>query len=744
MWRRLVRALALVVLLLTTTLAAVPADTVAEQTCKSADGHLRAGSLDRAKKLYESVRASDGDQQCAVDGLRLVAEARQDAAELVTAGQLLIRSGDLNGAEDKFDAALHRDAASVAAGAGIARVADLKSHPLPTALSQGDRFYRDWGLPLGRLLLLIAIGGSVLYAFAGLSSRWLVKVDVVVWPKRIRHITGSLGALLLFAAAVMAPLFAMFSPFTPTWTQCRIGVLVLAVVCLGAAALVLCGARSDAWKQWRALLLALGIVTLAGILSVLLASALSYDVRLMFVHIALSAVGVLLTAAAFGQNLRLQVEVQQPDGNVNAASSEYLLARMKGLGTETPQSLHKTTSTPGSTPLSQIPVEELSVLPAGKIVGTLTRLFFALRPDLTWRARVTLVDDDRLAAALSRNGQHAASAVFSRPDLTLPEDDDKDRAKAQMLTGAAAFILVQLSAVHKELRDGLYGASHWKSVALQVIASSKSLLAADENRVATQVKLFAKAVNEDPGNELARFECLWAAYEYMPYAETDFGAFARAIDRQYDSLEISKTRDDQEGWMPLKIRILYNSATQWLNAYINASSTSMDHAAMLNSARKSAGELDRLCGEVSWKGKELQRQQTVMRPHARNLVACLDALHGSTEAGENTAAQHPHEGAPASPRLAYDHACLHMFIARRRDLGEEARQQQWGYAIEDLRHALVTEDNKKDAQGDPCFAELRSNSDFQELVRIRRPRPPRRRQTGPHGEPRSAYVVRRY
>ncbi|MFK4600468.1 hypothetical protein RKD30_007220 [Streptomyces pristinaespiralis] len=51
------RALSLVVLVLAATVAAVPADTPA-QVCKAADGHRLAGSLDRAKSLYESVTAS--------------------------------------------------------------------------------------------------------------------------------------------------------------------------------------------------------------------------------------------------------------------------------------------------------------------------------------------------------------------------------------------------------------------------------------------------------------------------------------------------------------------------------------------------------------------------------------------------------------------------------------------------------------------------------------------------------------
>ncbi|MFI8961810.1 hypothetical protein ACIGO8_06810 [Streptomyces sp. NPDC053493] len=106
-----------------------------------------------------------------------------------------------------------------------------------------------------------------------------------------------------------------------------------------------------------------------------------------------------------------------------------------------------------------------------------------------------------------------------------------------------------------------------------------------------------------------------------------------------------------------------------------------------------------------------------MGPLARNLVACLDALkEGDEPAG--TTSHHSHEDGPDSPRLAYDHACLHMFVARRRDLTEEERRRQRGYAIEDLRSALLAEPDKVGAKEDPCFAELRTDPRFQELVRL--------------------------
>lgn len=715
MYRRLVRALAILVVVFSAILAAVPADTAAEQTCEAAKGHLMVGSLGQAKKLYESVKAADDDKACAVEGLRLVADKQQEAAELVAAGQQAIRSGHLSEAENSFRKALDLNTASAAAAAGIARVTDLTSRPLPTAVSNGNRFYTDWLLPVGRLTVLAAIGLLILYALSGVCSRVLVKVQAAAWTAGVRLTARVLGFVVLFAASVMTPLFAMFNPFRPTWTHCWIAATVLLLVGLAAAGLVFRGARNKAWGHWRVLLLAIGIVTAAGCVLGWADFVRAYDVRLMLVHIALVTLGVLVTAAAFGQNLRLQVEVHQANGELSAASSDYLLARMKDLGTEAP-ALHKATSA-RSTPLSQIPVEELSVLPAGKVVGALSRLFFTLRPDLTWRARVTLVDDNRAATALSRNGQHAASAVFSRADLKLPTEQDPDRARAQMLTGAAAFILVHLSAVHEDLQDGLYGASQWRSVALQVIARSRSLLADDEKRDATRVQILAKAVDEDPGNELARFDYMWAKYDQEPNADTDFGAFAREIDAQYERSKLSATSSHDEGWMPLKIQVLYSSASQWLNAYVEGDGTADERASMLASARRSAEALNHLCdpSKTCWERKDLCRQQAAMHPYARNLLDCIDALSDNVKPRKE-AGQHPHDGVPASPRLAYDHACLHTFLAQRKDLKKKARHEQLGYALEDLRRALVTDTDKENVRADPCFTILQSEERFHELV----------------------------
>ncbi|MEU6987679.1 hypothetical protein ABZ946_30360 [Streptomyces sp. NPDC046324] len=725
MWRRVAQAAAAGSIIALTAVApagaislAAPFDAQAEAICDTARGHLEAGTLDRATALYTTVKVGDGEENCAVDGLMNVAVQRQLAAEWVTEGQRLIRTGDLDQAKTAFEVGLGKDRANAKAAEGIAQVARLKEHPHPTASSNWDRFYEDWAKPIGQLVLFSAIALAVLYALAGVASRALVRVKAVAWPTPLKWITGGVGSFLILGAGVMLPLFAMFEPFTPGGPLVGCAAAVSAVIALGAAVLVLGTIRKPTydWKHWLGLLICLAAAAVAA--CVLLTVPLGHETRLMGAYIVLAFVGVLLTGAALGQNLRLQVEVQKADGTVSAAGTDYLLARMKGLGTESPKALNRATSALTATPLSKISTEELSALPAGKIAGAMSRLFFTIRPDLTWRARVTLVDDDRVAISVSRNGRHAQSVVFSRPDLGLaaiPAGSEeaerviaRDRACAQLLTGAAAFILLRLSEAHRELQDDLCGARHWKSVTLQVIARSKSLIDDVEDHGAERVKLLSRAMDQDPEYLLARFEYMWAVYGRIPPEETDHAAFAKSIDQQYVTSGLAEKGDAAEGWAPLRIRVMYSSAAQWLNGYVAGGKS---NGTALQEAARSAAELNRLC-TLPWKREQLIRQSEQMLPFAENLKHSVEVLCERAPQA-NAAWLHPHEQAPPSPRLTYDHACLDSFLA---DLPGQDRELRLDEALEDLEFAVATDDDKSAAATDPCFSDLQTEEQFTRLV----------------------------
>ncbi|MFE6067423.1 DUF4332 domain-containing protein [Streptomyces sp. NPDC056525] len=801
MWKCLARGSAAVLLTALAVVAPARAATptasfavTAEALCDVAEEHQKAGALDRAKDLYDEAAAKAGGAEapCAAAGLTSVDEQRKQAAETVAAGQQLIRAGDLDKAERVFRSALAMDRNSAGAAAGIAQVDNAQGRT--DASSNWDRFYESWVEPLGKLLLFSAAGLVILYALAGLSSRIFVRVDAVAWPPAHRWIAGTFGFLLIFGAAVMLPLYAMFEPFSAQGSLTGWASGAVLVIGLGMILLVVLAANSKHshrrnqgdWSSWSALLLTLGVVVLvagallltpreplgaeaAGVFMMLglmvvvslalvstrpkgdwprklallfplgLAVLLSWSLlrvplqdegRVMAAYVVLAVIGVVLTAATLGQNLRLQVEVQTSDGAVSAGSTDYLLARMKGLGTESPKALHRATSVLATTPLSKITSEDLSALPAGKVAGAMSRLVFALRPDLTWHARVTLVDEDRVAMTLSRNGRHVESDIFSRPDLGLPaiptglEEADRtvaqDRARAQLLTGAAAFILLRLSQAHLELQDDLYDAERWQSVALQVIATSRSLINDGEDRSAERVELLSRAVEIDPGYALARFEYMWAVYGRIPDEETDHAAFAKSLDDEYERSRLDeKSERKDEGWAPLRIRVKYSSATQWLNGYVTRAHgekklSDQEKEDLLGEAENAVEALKRLCN-AEWRGSMRLRQQALrMRDFAENLEHCIEALRG-VRPQQGAAWLHPHAEHNPSPRLTWDHACLDCFLAGIDGL-EAERGMRLGQAIEDLEFAAATDKDRSAAADDPCFRQLASEHRFRKLV----------------------------
>ncbi|MFE9727653.1 hypothetical protein ACFYQ5_29810 [Streptomyces sp. NPDC005794] len=757
----------------------------AEAICETAKGHQQAGALDQAQALYTDVAANKGDtdRTCGVSGLKSVDEQRERAAAAVTAGWQLIRAGDFDKAERVFRSALAMDQSNSDAAAAIVQVSNAQSRPI--ASSNWDRFYGTWVQPLGKVLMFSAVGLAVLYALAGLSSRLFVRVDAVAWPDLYRWTAGTLGFLLIFGAAVMLPLYAMFKPFSPEGSLTGWASGVVLVIGLGMVLLILLASKSKhgrhldhgGWRPWSSLLVVLGVVVVVagallltprkpravetagevwaiglmvvvviavaaihprewqqrwalvmalviplsiavGVAGALLMVPLQDSGRVMAAYIVLAVMGVVLTAAALGQNLRLQVEVQKADGTVSAGSTDYLLARMKGLGTESPKKLDRTISALATTPLSKITSEELSALPAGKVAGALSRLFFALRPDLTWRARVTLVDEDRVAMTLSRNGRHVESDVFSRRDLGLPviptglgeaeRTAAQNRARAQLLTGAASFILLRLSQAHLELQDGLYGAERWQGVALQVIATSRSLISDGEDPDAVRVELLGRALDEDPMYVLARFEYMWAIYNRIPEEQTAYAAFAQSLDDQYGRSGLSDRTDKEVGWAPLRIRVKYSSATQWLNGYVKGN---REDDTLLEKAADAVDALKSLC-EVNWEGRRLRQQAKRMRGFAENLEHCIEALLGVKPPDKWL---HPHNEHNPSPRLTWDHACLDCFLAEIKDL-ESEKGTRLGQAMEDLEFAAATDNDKRVAATDPCFRVLTSEPRFRTLV----------------------------
>ncbi|CAM5346628.1 hypothetical protein STANM309S_03531 [Streptomyces tanashiensis] len=396
------------------------------RVCAVSDQLIKAGYLTEARALFNRL-PDEAPVPCMAADLQRIDLRKAAAAAAVRKGQQQLAEKKNEAAAKSFEAALaeERDNAEARAGHTAATAEKAPSKGLSEEKEDWDDFYHDWLVPLLQLIAAALIGIVVLGALSGLFAHWVVRPQSVVWHRAARSVIGTLGVVLILGCGVMMPLYAMYRPFAPQTVvadPAGLAFLIPALAVLIAVAQAAATSptrlmRPQSWAPWWRLLLATAAVIGAGLLAWLTVMSDPLE-RLLVAYAVLSCFGVVLTAVALGQNLRLQVEAQKTEGTADAVATDYLLARLRALGTERPpQGL---TAVPAVTSLSSLRTEDLSALPAGKVAGALSRLFFALRPDLTWRARVVLVDANRIAVTLTRNGHHAESTIFSRLDLGLP------------------------------------------------------------------------------------------------------------------------------------------------------------------------------------------------------------------------------------------------------------------------------------------------------------------------------------
>ncbi|MFF9407303.1 hypothetical protein ACF1B0_17510 [Streptomyces anandii] len=662
-----------------------------------AEQYVKAGQLAEAEQLYK--RETNGEPlPCSVKGLESVDRHIEIDREDVARGQQLLRDGNVSRAGEEFRHALSQNAEDATAVAGLARVRQLQASTSARVQLRWENLYGTWAY-LARLLLLALITLALMLSVSGLLSGWLVRVNATEWPGVLWWPSAFMGLVLLVGSAVIYPVYVMYSPFRAKDIVSTNAVVATTMIPFVVTAVILLGAAwhgyeanqwetGNFWNQWKRLLASVTVAFLTG-LCFATAAVDNPDGKLLVVHLTLVVHGLLLTGATFGQKLRLQVVVQTPEGKTDAAATDYLLARMQTLGAESPRHLHASVNSIALT--AALSGEALRALPAGGIIGALSSIYFALRPDLTWRVRANILDENRISVTLSRNGVHAASTIFSRQELGLPiteSEAGKERSNAQLLTGAAAFTLVHLSRRHERLREAVYGARSWKSVTLQAIATSKSLIDDPDLRIA----LLASAVNEDHDNVLARLDYLWDLQGESSRGSAEYRQFAEDLDEQL------KGEQRLQEPSPLRARALYRSAAQWINIHVENQRRNRTSALELDNASAALVEL----GNVLARLKEMRNPQlSVFIEQTRQLAEVL---------GSDVAALRQPSGSPNAskislvPRIAYENACLECF--RRRP----------NLAIHHLRYAVPTELEKKEAREEVCLDLLREREDFQALV----------------------------
>ncbi|MFC9328532.1 DUF4332 domain-containing protein [Kitasatospora sp. NPDC057015] len=583
--------------------------------------------------------------------------------------------------------------------------------------SDWDAFYSSWLRPVAQLLIPLAIALVVLVAVSGLLTRFVVHRDALAWSRPARSFWSVVGGLAVLAAATFLSVYPMFHPFADgRWLPWA---FLFGVVAPGVTLAVLASGlrirypiRVDMVRpvtmprptSWILLL----------VWALLVSCFFSWGVhdRLLVAYVALAVLGITATATALGQNLRLEIEAHGADGNADGAASDYVLARLQSLGSKVPD-----LPVSRANQLSNLLSENLSAIPAGAVASTVARVMYAFRPGLTWRARITLVDINRVTITLTRNGQHVRSDVISRRNLGLaplraakdtPElEEERGRARAQLLTGVAACILVELSRTHPHLRAGLCGARQWRSVALQVIATEPALT----DDLDTRLTLLQDSVTLEPRYGPGRLNYLETLIAVTPKTIENRLRFAELMDAQ---LPLTLTKDKKSikgGWELIHMHIQYSRAAMRVNAYLMARSAgeqriqqlSSRHKDVLDKADTAAGELVEVCNRYR-SSEDVGQFADYMRPQAESLQSAIaflvDEVRQLLNGGQWTWPPPKPDRYP-SPLVASYYATLAGLVdeygIQRGDLGD---------TLAHLAFACATTEDRRFLRQDPAFWKL--------------------------------------
>lgn len=303
----------------------------------------------------------------------------------------------------------------------------------------------------------------------------------------------------------------------------------------------------------------------------------------------LALLGVVIVSRARGIGMGLVLQGHDKAGGDDAGLGGSVRARLYTLASRAPAGIQITQNTDVST----LPKEALNLIPDGAL-AKLGALFVSLfTPATPWRADVTEQSDGSIVVSVRRNGVTVDAAVIRPSTLWLPDQSaaadpgaqdpraaDGDSAAGpssadpdsaadltlELRTAAAAFILLTLSRRYYHLGAGLSGATEWRSVAMQVIATDPACRLSQDDRRA----LLVRAVAEDDGNKAAELTLLNRSYRSSASQRPD-SEFAEKLS------ELLERVRNEEGMWPLRLRLWFNLLAVRLN--IAASFARPEHPA---------------------------------------------------------------------------------------------------------------------------------------------------------------------
>jgi hypothetical protein len=468
----------------------------------------------------------------------------------------------------------------------------------------------------------------------------------------------------------------------------------------------------------------------------------------------LALLGVVIVGRARGIGMGLVLQGHDKNGGDDAGLGASVRARLYTLASHGPVGIQVTQQTDVST----LPQEALNLIPDGTL-AKLAALFVSLFTSSTpWRAHVTEQSDGSIVVSILRNGVTADAAVIWASTLFLPDtgagnasadpgagdpqvagnnspggsggdpaggaggdspatpDSAGPGAAAdwtlELRTAAAAFILLTLSKRYYHLRAGLSGATKWRSVAMQVIATDPaSYLAADDRR-----SLLVNAVAEDDGNMAAQLALLYRLYRTSA-DPSENRLFAGKL------FELLNKVPNETGMWPLRLRLRFNLLAALLN---DATSTDRVQvrwpsdtaptgcpAAKVRDVLNGAGEQARHL-VVFWQNPANQKEfpdlwedmdRAVTFAAQAVLVEWKRRFSDEMKAGWTESEYTGIGKRPEMTLLArYEHACT--LIGRAAIPGGPPRPDLYDQALDELQMVVAESQYRLWAQSDPSLAEL--------------------------------------
>lgn len=432
----------------------------------------------------------------------------------------------------------------------------------------------------------------------------------------------------------------------------------------------------------------------------------------------LALLGVIALAAGFALRLRLQVNVVGPNGVANPVQASYVAVRMAALGSSRPRGL----LFPHGTDASNLPENALITADnaGSKIAASILALLRILTAVVPWKAEVFIVDKTTAAVTLRRNGRQIETQLLAIPTLLPAESDhsdaDSDRA---LLTGAAAFILFQLSRAYPKLGYGLAGAEHWQSVAAQVLATTPPW----RDNPKTSAELFARAVDYDPKNLAA-----WLGF--LTKSIGSYGSLTtlrRGVPRLQRVLEELNRREGLELSIPptpsalrdplpeeaLRIRILRTLTVLTNNwrllvedphAKQKKAREAIEYATLLMESVQSALRPKKEWSQLNEYAKSMQPLAGSLYVHVWKLQSPAPQTDGWLALAREWKPAKPRKTSLATLRYHYDEACALLEVS-----GDQGKRS----ALDHLELALALEELRYGAASDPSFKQLRLKQEAQ-------------------------------